>query len=353
MRANDASASRVLVFRTGHLGDTVCAIPAFRLIRQNFPQAELTLLCDRPADGKVATADVIGRLGLFDRIVTYESGKGVRTALELRRCVQEARPDLVALLPGVRETSEGVRQKKAFLRLCGVRNVWARRFPETRAGWQPNEPRRLIEMLHGFGMSGEKPPYGIPIDEQARAAVERRLATVGVDVRRPFLIFCGGGKAATQCWPLERYAGVLRPVSETLAWPVVGLGGPRELFAYRALVLPKVPRLHLLPEAFSLAEVFEILRMAAAYLGNDTGPMHAAASVECPVAVVMSARNAPGTWDPDVEPRLIVRHRTDCEDCFLQECTEQQHRCMMDISVERVIAELMPFLHSLKNRGNI
>ena len=47
----------MLVLRTGHLGDTICAIPAFRLLRQVFSQSHLTLLCDRPRKRKVAARD--------------------------------------------------------------------------------------------------------------------------------------------------------------------------------------------------------------------------------------------------------------------------------------------------------
>src|SRR5207248_1871638 len=38
---------RILVFRIGQLGDTIAALPAMWAVRDHFPDAELTLLCDR------------------------------------------------------------------------------------------------------------------------------------------------------------------------------------------------------------------------------------------------------------------------------------------------------------------
>src|SRR5580658_9613367 len=110
---------RVLVYRTGHLGDTVCAIPAFRLIRSFFKDAGLTLLCDRPQGDKVAVADVIRNLGIFENVITYASNRGLLTVWELFRAVREVRPDIVIILPQVRESAGNVRQKKGFFRRCG------------------------------------------------------------------------------------------------------------------------------------------------------------------------------------------------------------------------------------------
>jgi ADP-heptose:LPS heptosyltransferase len=43
----------------------------------------------------------------------------------------------------------------------------------------------------------------------------------------------------------------------------------------------------------------------------------------------------------------VLRHRTECENCFLSDCVTEQHRCMTAITVERVVAEVIPFLKSL------
>ncbi len=332
--------SSILVWRTGHLGDTICAVPAFRLIRRFFPHAELVLLCDQPGDGSVAATEVVGRFGIFDRIITYSSRRRARTAWDLYCVVRRELPESVILLSGVRETTEGVHRKSRFLKICGARRVHASYFPESRTSWRGNEPARLIELLHRYGIDGEKPGYDVPSDFDARSTILKKLATAGLDAGKPFVVFCGGGKAPTQRWPLERYAAVLA----ALPWPVVGIGGTLDVSAYREKVAPICAGLRLLPDPLSLAEVFELLRTAGAYFGNDTGPMHVAAAVGCPVAAIISGRNAPGMWDPDVEPSLIFRHRTDCEDCFLQECIEERHRCMTEITATRVTTDLLPLL---------
>lgn len=338
----------MLVFRTGHLGDTVCAIPAFRLVRSYFGNTELTLLCDQPRyEVEVPVAEIIQGLRLFDRIITYTSGQGLFTAWQLARAVRAVRPGLVVMLPQVRETVRSIHRKKRLFLCCGV--------PDTR-GFQPrgphhashlNEANRLVQMLNSVGICGTKPAYDIPTDTASRKSVDEKLRAAGVNPARRLIVFCGGGKAATQCWPLDRYAAVLARLAAETDWEILGLGSSQEVENYRTRVLPRFAALRISPMPFTVPEIFELCRRAAVYFGNDTGPMHVSASVGCPVAVVMSARNAPGMWDPDVEPRLVVRRRTECEDCFLTECIVEQHRCMAEITVEQVAAEVIPFIKSL------
>lgn len=340
---SETSKRTVLVYRTGHLGDTICAVPAFRLIRARFPEARLILLCDRPAGGKVFAEQVVEAFGIFDVVETYRSGRGMMTLWQMTGCVRKHHPELAVILPQARESARNLERKKRFFRGCGVADVRGVNFPTLPNEWQPNEPARLLQVLRAVGIRGGMPAYALPVNAAARQSVREKLARLGIPPNTPFLAFCGGGKEATQQWDLARYGRVLRRVADEFQIPVLGLGNETDAARYRTEVLPLFPDLRQ-PGPLPLPELFEAFRDAVMYLGNDTGPMHAAAAVGCPVAAVLSARNAPGVWDPDVEPRLIFRHRTECEDCFLRKCGREKHRCMTAITEDLVLAGLLPFL---------
>jgi ADP-heptose:LPS heptosyltransferase len=168
-----------------------------------------------------------------------------------------------------------------------------------------------------------------------------------VDRAKAYIVFCGGGKAPVQRWELARYAAVLEEVHESLQIPVVAIGGEGELQEYRAEVLPRFPDLHVLPAPLPFRALCELMRSAFMSFGNDTGPMHVAAAVGCPTAVVMSSRNTLGAWDPDAHPALVIRHPTPCQGCFLVECTTHAHRCMTEITPRRVSADVQTFARRL------
>lgn len=346
-----ASVERVTVFRTGNLGDTICAIPAFRLIRQHFASAHVTLLCDRAARGNVAAAEVIRDLGLFDRIRTYTARAGAPTLGSLFWQVKSARPDVLVMLPQGREASAMVSRKQMFFRVCGIRDVRAGQIRTIRDGALPNESDRLIELLQLYGIFGSKPPYSIPVENNAVDTVARKALAVGLDVSRPFIVFCGGGKAATQRWQIDRYAAVLRQLVDQAGIQIAAIGAPSDVETYRRSLLPVCPQAKIM-EHLVVGELFPLLRLSIGYFGNDTGPMHMAAAIGKPVAVVMSGRNLPGEWDPDVEQRLIFRRRVSCENCFLKECVEQGHRCMTNISIAEVAAGVVPFFGTFSDAAS-
>ncbi len=344
---------KITVFRTGHLGDTVCAIPAFWLIRESFPDATLTLLCDAPSSHLVSALEVIEHLNVFDRIHSYRSRRGGWTALQLAARIFFSRPDMVIVLPQNRETPEELRRKLNFFRNCGVRDVRGKQMIFPAHDWNSNEPERLVQLLNGMGIPGKKPQREIPVNEQCRSSIKANLLASGVDHSKPFLVFCGGGKAATQRWPMERYAEALSSLAKKFDLTVVALGSRDDVARYRSELIPRFPEVKLLAQELAVPELFELLRLAVAYLGNDTGPMHVAASVGCPVAAIISARNPPGIWDPDVLPHLVVRHRTVCENCFLNECVAERHRCMSEITVDDALSQIAPFLETVMNDANI
>lgn len=343
----DRLRKRVVVFRTGHLGDTVCAIPAFRLLRHHFLGAELVLLCDRPSKQKVAAWDAVERLDLFDRLVSYESGRGWHTAVDLFKLVRRLAPDVVVQLPQTDRTARSIALQKRFFQLAGVRRLIGFRASNSPQEWHPNEPNRLICLLNDEGIPGSKPSYAMPIGQPSLASLRSKLRDLNVDLEQPYLVFCGGGKTATQRWSLFRYAQVLEEVHRRFQIPIIGIGGRDEIDSYRSELLPVFPQLRIPTAGLRIVELIELLRFALAYFGNDTGPMHLAAAVDCPVAVVMSARNKPGRWDPDVARQLIFRHRTSCEGCWLSECVVEKHRCMTAIEPEQVQQELSGLLGAL------
>ena len=164
MRRPKQTRQRVVVFRTGQLGDTVCAIPAFRLLRQRFPDAELVLICDRSLKGAIAADEVVRPFKIFDRIETYAARRGWRTTLELAARVFRLRPQVVIILAQDSETPRSIARKSRFFRLLGSRDVRSAWIPIASDDERPNEADRLIALLNRVGIAGAKPSYDFPID---------------------------------------------------------------------------------------------------------------------------------------------------------------------------------------------
>lgn len=334
----------VIVYRTGHLGDTICAVPSFRRLRSHFRDEKLVLLCDDPAKGKAASSEIAGRLGIFDRIVTYRSGDGWRTFRDLAGIVKQIRPDIVFSLPQVKAPRRALRKQKLFFRLFGVRKLLGFDMPLYKGGRLLNEPQRLAEILDRERIAGGAFGYDFPEDLTAKKSVRQKLAFVGINEERPYIVFCGGGKTQTQHWPLDRYATVLEQLYAHFGIQIIGIGSPAELSSFKREILPVFPQLKIFSSSLAIGELIELMRDATCYIGNDTGPMHLSAAVGRPVVAIISARNRFCLWDPDIEQRLIFRHRTACEGCWADVCPHGHHNCMRLIQVAEILPEIIDFM---------
>jgi ADP-heptose:LPS heptosyltransferase len=93
-----------------------------------------------------------------------------------------------------------------------------------------------------------------------------------------------------------------------------------------------------LGEVVSYREVLEVLRGCHYLVGNDDVIPHLAAHLGVP-SVVIFGPNDPDWKRPLGTVHRVVHERVPCSSCLLAKCP-QDHRCLDEISVERVAGEL-------------
>jgi heptosyltransferase-2 len=145
----------------------------------------------------------------------------------------------------------------------------------------------------------------------------------------------GSTYGEAKCWPPERFAALARMLRDRCGAAIVAVGGPRERARAEAVCAP------LGPDALNAAGVTTVMQCAAlaarcaAFVSNDTGPMHLAAAVGTPVVAVIGPTD-PGATGPLGE-HVIVRRETSCAPCLKRRCPTD-HRCMTAITAEDVFA---------------
>ncbi len=93
-----------------------------------------------------------------------------------------------------------------------------------------------------------------------------------------------------------------------------------------------------------LIELYGVFKRADFFLGADTGPMHLAAAAETEVAAIMGPTE-PEVYGPYSSTGRVIRNEDlDCLACGKEKCPKGHHRCMQDLSVERVFQEIQKIL---------
>ena len=68
--------------------------------------------------------------------------------------------------------------------------------------------------------------------------------------------------------------------------------------------------------------------------------------VGIPCVAIFSARNAPGQWEPLGEHHVVIEDRPACAGCMLDECVDQQKKCLTRIETGRVLREAISLIES-------
>ncbi|MFM8315667.1 MAG: glycosyltransferase family 9 protein, partial [Deltaproteobacteria bacterium] len=86
-----------------------------------------------------------------------------------------------------------------------------------------------------------------------------------------------------------------------------------------------------------IGTVAGLMSLCDLYIGNDTGPMHLAASVGTTCVAIFSARAPRGHWYPLGEKHLIFRDDIDCAGCHFQTCDVRKLECLDFIQPQDVL----------------
>jgi len=333
---------RLLVVLPSWVGDFVMATPTLRALRQHFDEAEVVFL-SRPLLG-----DLIDGGGWADEVVFWEP-KGrhrglpavVRLAARLRRrrfdgvvlLTNSFRSALLARLAGIPRRLGYDRDRRGYL--LTDRLAVQRVDGEIAVTRMVDYYGHLAEHL-GCAWPGER--LELASDPASEAAVEKRLAGLGIAGGRPLVVICPGASfGASKLWLPERFAAVGDRLGERHGAAVVISCAPGEediarhigeRMETRGCVLDDPPT--------SLREFKSLIRRCDLLINNDTGPRHVAKAFGVPVVTVFGPTH-PGWTDTDYPLERRVSVEVDCGPCQKKVCP-LDHRCMTGVTVEAVTA---------------
>jgi ADP-heptose:LPS heptosyltransferase len=289
---------RILVIRLGALGDFVLSFSAFAAIRAHHPGAMITLLTTEPF------ALVAVESPWFDRVL-IDRRPGWFDLPGLARLRQQLRGyDFVYDLQTSRRSSR-------YWWLAG-RPPWSgiARF----ASHRHTDPRR--NSLHTIERQrGQLAVAGI--HDVARPDLSW-LARHGPVLPSPYALLIPGSSDAhrgAKRWPPLRYADLARTLAGHGLTPVV-CGGAVES-PIGALIRRTCPEALDLTGRTTIQELAGLAGRARLAVGGDTGPLHLAAAMGCPVVALFSRFSDPALAAPR-GARVAVLQEADLSDLSVE-----------------------------------
>ncbi len=371
---------RIAVFRALQLGDLLVAVPAFRALRQRYPDAEITLI------GLPWAASFVQRFSCYiDRFIEFVGYPGIDeipfNAQRTERFLAEQRVysyDLVLQMHGSGHTSNpfvlalgasctvGYYEKiPAGLTLEAVypddqheiyrnlnlvtlliqrdvlvgtdlsRPCWRSIAQEDviNRSLQSTFPDYSIHSHNGslhIGDSFMNTHLEFPLFENDYAEADTLLRSFLQSGKRIIGIHPGARPPARR-WPSDYFATVGDTLARRFDAQIVLTGGPGEEQTVQAVMdAMHTPAVSLAGKT-SIGSLAALISRFDLFISNDTGPSHIACAVDCPSVTIFGPADVQ-RWAPlDRYKHPIVRRPVACSPCGYWECPID-HRCLRWLS---------------------
>lgn len=364
-----SGAQRFLIITpTTFMGDTVMLLPMVELLRRAHPDAVLEVAIGKaaaPLLQMVREIDHVYPLPLRSSLPASPKQIGERLVdltAAYRNEVKQANPDVVLLARWGDDLFRG--------HYLGYLTGAKRRigFDSRTVPGSPGSARdtMLTEAYPGGSALHESQRFclllsqaGLIPEPDLKALLHRPVASLqkvagmtdwpslsarlGVPENVPFAVIAPGASQPSKRWPLDRWPAVMEEL-DRMGLKIVLLSGPSDAEASREVQsLSSVPSI-LVAGVTTLAESVTLLGRASLFLGNDSGPGHAAGALGVPTVTLFSGI-ADGDPDGLVSPtrvRPIGPHYISCtpSECMapcVERCTSSFTHCMQNIRIDQVL----------------
>lgn len=299
----------ILVVKLDEIGDMALATHTFALLKRSHPHARLTVLCkpfvkpliisDPNIDEIITSVDEW--IERYDVVVELRGNwSTLRKALELRPLLRLDRGTvrLVHKL-GTGQTHEAIANECIIAPLLKI--------------GEPLSPR-------------------IYPTDIAHEHVRVFLASASIS---RYAIIAPGARRVLRQWSNSHFASIITWLHETHNLRTICCGGPEDRATIDAIVHASQGVAVSAPPSFGLLELASLCKQASIFVGNESGPMHIAATFNIPVVGIFGP-GVPHVFYPIGQRSTYVHHVLPCNPCDQIHCVHPENPCIQRVTVDEV-----------------
>jgi len=320
------SIRNILIIRRNNIGDMVCAIPIFKTIRREFPQAHIAVLADS------TNAGIIKGASFVDKVIVYKKGRGIyknkylacwrlfrqnRTKFDLAIALKigfSSTLSLITLVSRARLRTGCMPEKWNPLQLCYNLPV---------SGWREwksiHHIDALLEFIKAVGIESSVKDISIEITSDSKNKVKNFLEEKNIHTDGNIIILNISNNKPENTWSTERFKETAEILSKQYRTTYIITSTPSDKDEALRLLKEIDPAPPLLAFArkqrgcrafyFETPEVMDFAALvaeAALLICGEGGAMHIGAGVHTPTISLWGSRR-PVKWMPYGEKQFVVK----------------------------------------------
>lgn len=317
MRSNktieNENIKNILVIRRNNVGDMICAIPVFRTLRKEFPDAFITVLAES------SNAHVVKGASFIDNLLVYEKRNGIYrnkyincwslfrengTKFDLAIVLKvgfSSSSALVTLLSGARLRSGCLRGKWHPLWACY--NLPVKVHDEMR---DMHAVDGYLEALRIIGIKEHVRDISIETLPESRQRVREFFEVNNIRSVENVVVYNISNNRPDNMWPYERFRETAELLSENYSTVHIITAVPSDREKAEALS-NKIDNAFYFPEVSKFMDFAALVEEADLLICGEGGSMHIGASVHTPVISLWGGTASVGNWMHRTEKQFMIK----------------------------------------------
>ena len=343
----------ILIIKLSAIGDVIHTLPFLDVIRRQYPGAAIDWLIEEDAGQIIEGHKELDRV-IVSRRKSWQraflrSGKRVETLGAVAGFVRELRAreyDLVIDIQGLLKSGlmTGLVKGKRKVGFSGGREgssifLTERPFP---VNYDQHALDRYLQGARHLGCETNAWEGAIPIGQSDKEPVNRLIRENGLQ-GKPLVAINPMAKWETKLWDSKKFAILATRLQKELGCKVLFTGSGQDRPILERITGAMDTQPFNLAGQTTLKELAYLFSKCDLAVTTDTGPMHLAAAMGCPV-VALFGPTSPLRTGPYGEGHVIVWEEMDCAPCFKKSCDHLS--CMGNITVEKVFNAVSQVLTS-------
>ena len=333
---------KILIYYFGHIGDTLVAYPAFRMIQKNYPDAELHLM-NHYTTKQPLHAELFSGKDLFSKVYLFappaDFREKIRFYFSFFSIFLKNRFDLIFVLTF----------NKNYSKTIALSSLLFQFKKQTLISFSDDSRRSIYqEYIRGLqeeGLVFSEDIFDFPLTGEEKAAAEKTKQAIQQDQSVPMISFGIGGKQSVCRWKLENYLQLINMLKTKLKFIPVYIGGPSDREFAEKLIAACGGTFIFDTDCKTLRELIAFYKQCLCYIGNDTGSAHLAGVAGIRCAVLYSAHDLPQEkWYPVGKGHLFIRKDVPCAGCGKGTCPKETATCLELITPTEVFEKVIPWL---------
>ncbi|MCD4780504.1 MAG: glycosyltransferase family 9 protein [Candidatus Omnitrophica bacterium] len=308
---NIADIQNVLIITLSNIGDVVLTFPVINIVKENLPEADVSLLVGPKAEGLFVDNPYFKHVYPFQK--KQSAREWLRFVLSLRRerfdCVIDLRQTFIPVLLNCRYHTSFFKtphqqDHMRFKHLNRLKSV----FPDYR------------HQTRDYCLA--QPKEGVVVPDPYLKELKGQK----------YIILSPGAADQAKRWPEERYVQLCQLIRNKYSVKIVLVGDNREMTIAENIKAALKDQVYNFCGQTTLRQLSCLIRHSCFFVGNDSAVMHMASYHNIPSVAVFGPTN-PVLYGPWSEDAYAIRHNQDCAGCQRRE-GGQGHTCLRAIQAK-------------------